>query len=93
MTNSMQVGKLEEDFNKNNNTELHLFLEIIPGLVIFSYSIWWLSMVFRNSYYLLACFSNLLGKIEERCQITPPNEVNEDVLFFKLYDSKKEDLR
>lgn len=71
------------------NHELKLFLEVELGLVITYDSYFYLHAFFNNQWYLV--FTTFLQDLHP-CPL--PDKTKEDILlFFKLYDPEKEELR
>ncbi|KAH9659380.1 ubiquitin carboxyl-terminal hydrolase 13 [Citrus sinensis] len=86
------VGQLREVSNKVHNAELKLFLEVERGPVILFFK---LSHPNSSLKYLsFQHFSFLALLIQDLRPIAPPEKTKEDILlFFKLYDPEKEELR
>lgn len=101
--NVFQVGQLREVSNKANNAELKLFLEVEFGLVmdycllIFLFRVrkfcWGRCYTFVYvKFYLLQFFG--LCILQDLRPCPPPEKTKEDILlFFKLYDPLKEEMR
>lgn len=83
-----QVGELREVSNKKG-MELNLFLEVEFGLVRLSYCI--MILADDNPFRVVYILCKLL---QHRCPVSPPVKSNKDaLLFFKLYDPQKGELR
>ncbi|KAA8539051.1 hypothetical protein F0562_025743 [Nyssa sinensis] len=80
------VGRLRELSKEVNNAELKLFLEVELGQVIWVFSIHrWSLMFFTSLIYIT---------MQVLRPVSPPRKTNEDILlFFKLYEPLKEELR
>lgn len=83
---------MREVSNKVHNAELKLFLEVERGPVILFFK---LSHPNSSLKYLsFQHFSFLALLIQDLRPIAPPEKTKEDILlFFKLYDPEKEELR
>lgn len=92
----VQVCQLREVSNKNNNAELKLFLEVDYGLVPSS-----TLLLIAMDYSPLLTFVFWFFTLPLTCLIyqdfipgPPPDKSKDDILlFFKLYDPEKEELR
>ncbi|KAH9699310.1 ubiquitin carboxyl-terminal hydrolase 12 [Citrus sinensis] len=86
------VGQLREVSNKVHNAELKLFLEVERGPVILFFKLSHPSSSLK--YLSFQDFSFLALLIQDLRPIAPPEKTKEDILlFFKLYDPEKEELR
>lgn len=100
----LQVRQLREVSNKANNAELKLLLEVELGVVIYLFfgrlSGWLLHATTCAAFLTHSCFGawkslwNFYVIVQDLRPLLPPEKTKDDILiFFKLYDPSKEELR
>lgn len=87
---------MREVSNKTHNAELKLFLEVELGLVMFVFICEFeasLSQhVFPEKIIIIIAINCIV--LQDLRPISPPDKTKEDILlFFKLYDPEKKELR